>query len=154
MPVSGELYFYVFVLPCLIALASVTTSMSPTTPKKGDSVTLTCTTSPADVATSYRWFRNGQEVIPTITTDVYTINNVQPSSDGSYYCEASNTYGTVTSSASPIALSVQCEFATILNRNRTEPTKRVCSQRRLRSAWASTQSDKSLHCPHEESLGP
>ena len=30
----------------------------------------------------------------------------------------------------------------------------MCSQRRLRSAWASAQSDQSLHCPHEESLGP
>ena len=26
----------------------------------------------------------------------------------------------------------------------------MCAQRRLRSAWASTQSDQSLHCPHEE----
>ena len=30
----------------------------------------------------------------------------------------------------------------------------MCAQRRLRSAWASTQSDQSLHYPHEESLGP
>ena len=30
----------------------------------------------------------------------------------------------------------------------------MCAQRRLRSAWASAQSDQSLHCPHEESLGP
>ena len=30
----------------------------------------------------------------------------------------------------------------------------LCIQRRLRSAWATTQSDQSLHCPHEESLGP
>ena len=29
-----------------------------------------------------------------------------------------------------------------------------CAQRRLRSAWASTQSDQSLRCPHEETLGP
>ena len=29
-----------------------------------------------------------------------------------------------------------------------------CAQRRLRSAWASAQSDQSLRCPHEESLGP
>ena len=28
------------------------------------------------------------------------------------------------------------------------------AQRRLRSAWASAQSDQSLRCPHEESLGP
>ena len=36
----------------------------------------------------------------------------------------------------------------------TKPTKWLCTQRRLRSAWASTQSDQSLCCPHEESLGP
>ena len=30
----------------------------------------------------------------------------------------------------------------------------LCAQRRLRSAWASAQSDQSLRCPHEESLGP
>ena len=30
----------------------------------------------------------------------------------------------------------------------------MCAQRRLRSAWASAQSDQRLRCPHEESLGP
>ena len=30
----------------------------------------------------------------------------------------------------------------------------MCAQQRLRSAWASIQSDQSLRCPHEESLGP
>ena len=30
----------------------------------------------------------------------------------------------------------------------------MCTQRRLRSAWASTQPDQSLHCPHEETLDP
>ena len=29
----------------------------------------------------------------------------------------------------------------------------MCAQRRLRSAWASAQSDQSLRCPHEESSG-
>ena len=29
-----------------------------------------------------------------------------------------------------------------------------CAQQRLRSAWASAQSDQSLHYPPEESLGP
>ena len=37
-----------------------------------------------------------------------------------------------------------------LSRDMTKPTKWVCAQRRLRSAWASTQSDQSLRCPHEE----
>ena len=35
----------------------------------------------------------------------------------------------------------------------TKPTKRMCAQQRLRSAWASAQSYQSLHCPHEETLG-
>ena len=30
----------------------------------------------------------------------------------------------------------------------------LCAQRRLTSAWASAQSDQSLRCPHEETLGP
>ena len=34
----------------------------------------------------------------------------------------------------------------------TKPT--TCAQRRLGSAWASSQSDQSLRCPREESLGP
>ena len=34
--------------------------------------------------------------------------------------------------------------------NMTKPTKWLCVQRRLRSAWGSAQSDQSLHCPHEE----
>ena len=29
----------------------------------------------------------------------------------------------------------------------------LCAQPRLRSAWTSTQSDQSIRCPHEESLG-
>ena len=30
----------------------------------------------------------------------------------------------------------------------------LCIQQWLRSAWASAQSDQSLLCPHEETLGP
>ena len=41
-----------------------------------------------------------------------------------------------------------------VSRDMTRPTKWMCAQRRLRSAWASAQSDQSLRCPHEESLGP
>ena len=41
-----------------------------------------------------------------------------------------------------------------MSRNMTKPTKWVCAQRRLRSAWASAQSDQSLRCPHEETFGP
>ena len=41
-----------------------------------------------------------------------------------------------------------------LRRLMTKPTMWLCAQRRLRSAWASAQSDQSLRCPHEESLDP
>ena len=36
----------------------------------------------------------------------------------------------------------------------TKPTNGMCTQRRLRSAWATAQSDQSLCCLPEESLGP
>ena len=41
-----------------------------------------------------------------------------------------------------------------MTRDMTKSTKWLCAQQRLRSAWASAQSDQSLHCPHEEALGP
>ena len=41
-----------------------------------------------------------------------------------------------------------------MSRDMTKPTKYLCALRRLRSAWTSAQSDQSLRCPHEESLGP
>ena len=36
----------------------------------------------------------------------------------------------------------------------TKPAKWLCAQRRHRSAWVSSQSDQSLRCANEESLGP
>ena len=36
----------------------------------------------------------------------------------------------------------------------TKPTKWLCAQRRLRSAWAFAQSDQHLRSQHEESLDP
>ena len=41
-----------------------------------------------------------------------------------------------------------------MSRLMTKPIIWLCAQRRLRSAWESAQSDPSLRCPHEESLGP
>ena len=40
-----------------------------------------------------------------------------------------------------------------MSHDMTKPTMWLCAQRRLRSAWVSAQSDQSLRCPHEESLG-
>ena len=37
-----------------------------------------------------------------------------------------------------------------MSRHTTKPTKWVGAQRRLRSAWASAQSDQSLRCSHED----
>ena len=41
-----------------------------------------------------------------------------------------------------------------MSRIMTKPTSGMCTQRRLRSAWASTQFDQSRRCLHEEILGP
>ena len=38
-----------------------------------------------------------------------------------------------------------------LSRLMTKQIKWMCAKRRLRSAWASAESDQSLRCPHEES---
>ena len=38
-----------------------------------------------------------------------------------------------------------------MSRDMTKLTKWLCAKRRLRSAWASAQSDQSLRCPHEGS---
>ena len=56
----------------------------------------------------------------------------------------------------PILLSNICDFTCIpyMSHDMTKPTKWVCAQRRLRSAWASAQSDQSLRCLHKENLGP
>ena len=40
-----------------------------------------------------------------------------------------------------------------MSRDMTKPTKWLFAPRRLRSAWASAQSDQSLRCPYEEALG-
>ena len=40
-----------------------------------------------------------------------------------------------------------------LSRAMTKPTMWLCAQQRLRSAWASTQSDQTLRCPWWRKLG-
>ena len=45
-------------------------------------------------------------------------------------------------------------YLSYLRRSMTKPKHGMCAQRRHRSAWASAHSDQSLHCPHEETLGP
>ena len=50
----------------------------------------------------------------------------------------------------PYIIIVQIIWATSWQNQQNDP----CAQRRLRSAWASAQSDQSLRCPHEETLGP
>ena len=47
-----------------------------------------------------------------------------------------------------------CFSCLYLSRLMIKPTKWLCAQRILRSAWASAQSDQSLRCPHYESLVP
>ena len=45
-------------------------------------------------------------------------------------------------------------IALLLSRDMSKPTMWLYAQRRLRSAWASAQSDQSLRCALEETLGP
>ena len=52
----------------------------------------------------------------------------------------------------PCCMKELCYYQ--MSRDMTKPTKWLCTQRRLRSAWASAQSDQSLRCQHKESLGP
>ena len=52
-----------------------------------------------------------------------------------------------------MALHAEICAATEMSRDMTKPTMWLCTQQRLRSAWASAQSDQSLCCPHEETLG-
>ena len=51
-------------------------------------------------------------------------------------------------------LRLQLKWASKMSRLMSKPAKWVCAQQRLRSAWASAQSDQSLRCPQEESLAP
>ena len=46
------------------------------------------------------------------------------------------------------------QYSHNFSRDMTKPTKGLWAQRRLRSAWASAQSDQSLRRLHEETLGP
>ena len=46
----------------------------------------------------------------------------------------------------------RCSMGIHLSRQMTKQTKWLCVQRRLRSAWASAQSDQSLRCPRVETF--
>ena len=65
-----------------------------------------------------------------------------------------NEYALMYDSLPMAAVGKEGNMKTKLSRDMTKPTKWLCTQRRLISAWAFTQSDQSLRCPHEESLGP
>ena len=47
-----------------------------------------------------------------------------------------------------------CSYKTIWAASWQNQQNDLCTQRKHRSAWSSAQSDQSLRCPHEESLGP
>ena len=52
-----------------------------------------------------------------------------------------------------LCLGLLIRTALDVSRDMTKPTKWLCAQQRLRSDWASAQSDQSLGWPHEEKLG-
>ena len=49
-------------------------------------------------------------------------------------------------------MQFSCQIQEQMSRNMTKPTKWMCAQRRLRSAWASAQPDQSLRCALNGSL--
>lgn len=94
-----------FVNDCYIsAITSATASVNSNTPLRESTVTFTCTTDPANVATSYRWLLGTTEVSTSAT---YTISTIGTSQAGTYKCEASNTYSTITSNS--LTIDVQCK---------------------------------------------
>ena len=65
-------------------------------------------------------------------------------------------YTKIRYTGSPVAMMIHpipVTYGKHVSHDMIKPTRWVCAQRWLRSAWASTQSDQCLRCPHEESLG-
>ena len=63
-------------------------------------------------------------------------------------------FHTDSDASSDATIALMRKLEPYMSRLMTKPTMWLCAQRRLKSAWASVQSDQSLRCPHEESLGP
>jgi hypothetical protein len=60
--------------------------------------------SPDLVITSYQWYRNGN-IINGATSNTLSVNNVQFSDDGSYYCTMSNGCNTVSTNSAMVFVS-------------------------------------------------
>ncbi|KAL4229336.1 hypothetical protein ACF0H5_012377 [Mactra antiquata] len=93
------------------AITASTVSISPSiTPTKGSQVTMSCGTTPIGAATSYTWFK-GNAAINGANGATYVISFVQASNSGSYVCRATNTYGSIDSSAVTLNVLYAPEFS-------------------------------------------
>ncbi|XP_052804369.1 EGF-like domain-containing protein comC isoform X5 [Mya arenaria] len=91
-------------------IQSSTLSVSPSgTITKGSTVTLTCSTSPTGVASTYIFYKDST-VIQSTTQSTFQIQNVQTTHIGSYRCNASNTYNSQVSSSVAINVQYSPEF--------------------------------------------
>lgn len=72
--------------------------------REGQSVTFNCSSKGRPDPT-ISWFKNSTEVS---TGPTWTVESIDSSHDGQYYCEASNKHGTVKST--PVKIDVQCEL--------------------------------------------
>ncbi|WAR04953.1 hypothetical protein MAR_020322 [Mya arenaria] len=89
-------------------IQSSTLSVSPSgTITKGSTVTLTCSTSPTGVASTYIFYKDST-VIQSTTQSTFQIQNVQTTHIGSYRCNASNTTQTVTHNFDDGDLVITC----------------------------------------------
>ena len=87
---------------------------------------------------------NAQPSVPTVLCGDELDSQLIDNQD---LCNASLNPVTVTIQApAPTAVSACDRARTKKSRDMTKPTKGVCAQRRLRSAWASAQSDQSSLC--------
>uniref|UniRef100_A0A8C9WK68 Ig-like domain-containing protein n=1 Tax=Scleropages formosus TaxID=113540 RepID=A0A8C9WK68_SCLFO len=64
---------------------------------EGSSVTLTCNSKANPPVDTYTWFKNGAEISQRGSWQDYDIINITSEDTGRYYCNASNRYGTGTS---------------------------------------------------------
>ena len=80
--------------------------------KEGDSVTLSCS-SDANPAAGYTWFKDTQ-TLPWIPSQHYALDSVSSKDSGTYYCQAGNHHGNLSSNL--VFIDVQCEWKTIILR--------------------------------------
>uniref|UniRef100_A0A3B4EDB3 Ig-like domain-containing protein n=1 Tax=Pygocentrus nattereri TaxID=42514 RepID=A0A3B4EDB3_PYGNA len=96
---------YFLFLSVLDPPKNVSVSISPSGEiVEGSSVTLTCSSDGNPPEKNYTWFKEGG-TSPVGSGQNYSFS-LNPRSDGLYYCEAQNEYGSLRSASVPVVLNV------------------------------------------------